>query len=223
MISILQNFVCTKESRVKLLKTEVPKMSKVFSDFEFYINYNSSENFEEIYKIYEQSVEKLNFYNNLEKNWGAVTLALVEQIKTPYTLIVCEDYEYRINKKKFNDIMKEVVQNDVGYLPIGRLWKYTRDEYLSGYRNGDKLYYYDALNSPGSSLSVDAIYKTELFKEKLKDLLTYKSKNFATYLPHHFEDIFHEPNGVTKWGKNVLCAIPKEIIIMHEQTEREYR
>jgi len=44
-------------------------------------------------------------------------------------------------------------------------------------------------------------------------------------LPHHFENIFHEgySNGVRKWGKDVLCAIPKEIILMHEQNETETR
>ena len=36
-----------------------------------------------------------------------------------------------------------------------------------------------------------------------------------------FEDIFIEPNGVTKWGNDVLCAIPKDIILMHIQEETE--
>ena len=28
-------------------------------------------------------------------------------------------------------------------------------------------------------------------------------------------------NGVTKWGDNVMCAIPKDIILMHIQEQTE--
>ena len=51
--------------------------------------------------------------------------------------------------------------------------------------------------------------------------MKYPSRRFPLHLPHHFEDIFHEPNGVTKWGDKVLCAVPKEIILMHIQEETE--
>jgi hypothetical protein len=62
-----------------------------------------------------------------------------------------------------------------------------------------------------------------MLKEKLIELQNYDSNEFPLNLPHHYEDIFHEGynNGVRKWGKDVLCAIPKEIILMHEQTETE--
>tara|TARA_Y100000361_G_C11057290_1_gene288566 strand:- start:17 stop:685 length:669 start_codon:yes stop_codon:yes gene_type:complete len=221
MISVIQNFICTKKSRLKLLKEQMPKMSKVFSDCEFFVNYNHTENLNEVHKLYKDNVDKLNFYNNLEQDWGAITLSMIKQTKTPYVLILCEDFEYRIDNTEFKKILKEVQKKNIGYMPLGRLWKYTRKEYINGYEQGNRLYYYKAKNSPGSSLSVDALYKKELFVEKLEELLQYNSRRFSKSLPHHYEDIFHEPNGVTNWGEDVLCAIPKEIIIMHEQTERE--
>ena len=125
MITVVQNFICTKEKRLNLIQEEVPNMAKVFKDYDFHINYGTIENLFEVVKSYEDSVEKLNFYNNLDPNWGLVTLSLMEEVKTPYTLILCEDYEYRINYDEWTEIVDEFVERDVSYLPIGRLWKYT--------------------------------------------------------------------------------------------------
>ena len=69
-------------------------------------------------------------------------------------------------------------------------------------------------------MSVDALYRTKDLIEKLEELQNYDSRRFPLNLPHHFEDIFHEPNGVTKFD-TMLCAVPKDIIIMHEQDETE--
>ena len=41
MISFIQNFICTKEARLKVINKNLPKMSEVFQDTPFYINYNS--------------------------------------------------------------------------------------------------------------------------------------------------------------------------------------
>ena len=221
MISVLQNFICTKDKRLKVLESEFPKMSNVFRDYEFFINYNTEKYVDEVYNIYKKNTHKLNFYNNLEDNWGLVTLALLEEIKTPYTLILCEDFEYRVTYDEWNKIMEEAFERDVSYMPIGRLWKYTEQKYHSGYEEGKKLWFYPASKSPGSSLSVDAIYKTYLLKERLLELQNYGARRFPVYLPHHFEDIFIEPNGVTMWGNDILCAIPKDIILMHNIDDTE--
>ena len=221
MISVLQNFICTKTKRLKVLETESPNMANVFRDYEFFINYNTEKYVDEVYNIYKKNTHKLNFYNNLEDNWGLVTLALLEEIKTPYTLILCEDFEYRVTYDEWNKIMEEAFERDVSYMPIGRLWKYTKEEYWNGYEEGKKLWFYPASKSPGSSLSVDAIYKTDILKERLVELQNYDTRRFPLHLPHHFEDIFIEPNGCKLWGDGVLCAIPKDIIIMHNTDDTE--
>ena len=223
MISFIQNFICTKEARLKVISDNLPKISEVFKDSQFYINYNTKTNLDKVYKLYKDNIKNLNFYNNLEKNWGEVTLALTNEVKTPYIVTHCEDYEYDITHDEWNDIMGEVVKKDISYLPIGRLWKYTQQEYLNGYENGKNLWLYSADKSPGSSLSVDAIYKTDLFVDKLTELVTHyrEPRRFPLNLPHHFEDIFKEPNGVKMWGGNVMCAIPKREIIKHNCDDTE--
>ena len=167
MISVIQNFICTQPERLKLVEREVPKMAKVFQDYEFLINYATLDNYFEISEVYNSNVKNLNFFNNLTKNWAEVTLELLEKVKTPYTLILCEDFDYRITYDEWNEIMDEVIEKDVSYMPLGRLWKYTTEEYHSGYESGNKLWYYSASNSPGTSISLDALYKTDMFKEKL--------------------------------------------------------
>ena len=195
----------------------------VFKDYDFFINYGTLDNYFQISDVYDVNVQKLNFFNNLTSNWGEVTLELIEKVKTPYTLILCEDFDYRITNNDWVEIMNEVVERDVSYMPIGRLWKYTTEQYHSGYDEGNKLWLYPASKSPGSSLSVDALYKTDVLKEKLIELKQHGPNRFPLNLPHHYEDIFSEMynNGVRKWGDDVLCAIPKDIIIMHEQLSTE--
>ena len=148
---------------------------------------------------------------------------MLKKVKTPYTLILCEDFEYRVTYGEWNEIMSEVVKRDVSYMPIGRLWKYTTEQYHSGYDEGNKLWLYPATKSPGSSFSVDALYKTEVLIDNLEELQNYPPRRFPLNLPHHYEDIFHEENnkGVKSLGNDVLCAIPKDVILMHEQPSTE--
>ena len=39
--SIVQNFICTKDSRLEVVRRNTKKLGSVFSDTKFYINYNS--------------------------------------------------------------------------------------------------------------------------------------------------------------------------------------
>ena len=142
MISIVQNFICTKEKRLKVIQHNTPKISEVFKDNPFYINYNSTINSDEVYSLYKNNIKNLNFYNNLEKNWGSITLALVNEVKTPYIITHCEDLEYHITSNEWSQMMEEIIKKDISYLPIGRSWKYTRDEYKSNYIEGDNLFLY---------------------------------------------------------------------------------
>ena len=61
MITVVQNFICTKRKRLELLKSELPNMSKVFKDYEFFVNYGSIENVFEVGQVYEDNIKKLSF------------------------------------------------------------------------------------------------------------------------------------------------------------------
>ena len=51
MISIVQNFICTKEERLQVLREYLPMIGDVFGECEFYVNYNSTINLDEIYSV----------------------------------------------------------------------------------------------------------------------------------------------------------------------------
>ena len=65
MISLLQNFVVTKEDRLNILRETLPGIAKYFNDINFYVNYNSKINFKEVYSLYKDNVSDLTFYNDL--------------------------------------------------------------------------------------------------------------------------------------------------------------
>ena len=41
MVSIIQNFICTKPERLEILKNNISKLGEVFKNFEFFVNYGS--------------------------------------------------------------------------------------------------------------------------------------------------------------------------------------
>ena len=61
MITVVQNFICTQESRLQVIEREVPKMAKVFKDYDFLINYGTIDNVFEVGNIYQDNVKKLVF------------------------------------------------------------------------------------------------------------------------------------------------------------------
>ena len=82
MISIVQNFICTQPARLKLIEREIGKMSEVFRDYPFFINYNTAENYDEVKSLYENNIKNLTFTNDLTRDWSKVTLDLVNLVET---------------------------------------------------------------------------------------------------------------------------------------------
>ena len=82
--------------RLELVKN-TPKV-QVWGDYPF-INYNHKENFEEIHSIYKEHFPKLDFYHNLELDWGLVTHSLLNEVTTPYVLYINEDQELFLTKQ----------------------------------------------------------------------------------------------------------------------------
>ena len=178
MVSIVQNFICTKSERLEILKNNITKLGKVFKDFEFFVNYGSLINLDEVYKLYKDNVPNLNFYNNLEEDWAAVTLSMATQISTPYTMFLCEDMVVNTNDNKIHKCINEYIDNNYDYLLFTKLHKYLQQEYINGYTpyNSNispgykKLkdgYFYLGQHAPHKRLSTDAVYKTDWYKERL--------------------------------------------------------
>ena len=135
-------------------------------------------------------------------------------------MILCEDFEYRIEYNEWSQLIQEFIDRDVSYMPLGRLWKYTREEYISGYRNGEKLYYYDAKDSPPTRVSGTGIFDREWYVEILTDFMENRDKYMDSIpygypeLPNCLEGYLDYERGIQKFG-NMKCGIPKKDIFVH--------
>ena len=117
MISIVQNFICTKKSRLDVIKRNTKKLGNVFPNTSFYINYNSdNENYKVIKESYKKNIENISFYNDLTKDWALVTLALVKEVKTPYVMYICEDMEVNCSNDYMESTMNEFTAENLDYM-----------------------------------------------------------------------------------------------------------
>ena len=132
-ISVVQNFICNIPERLELVKNNTPVVGEVWGDYEFFVNFNDEDNFEEVYSIYEEHIPKLNFYNNLEKDWARVTLALVEEVETSHVVFLNEDQEFFMTKEDWSNIINEaIIENDVDYILMNKIDKYNKKAYVNG-------------------------------------------------------------------------------------------
>ena len=195
-ISVVQNFICTIPERLELIKTNTPVVGKVWSDYEFFVNYNRETNFDEVHTIYKNSIPKLNFYKNLERDWALVTLALVEQVKTSHVIFINEDQEFFMTKTDWDNIINEaIIENGVDYILMNKVDKYNQEVYADGklanpddpssriianmwgmypspgYTEGEHVYFYQGKYAPHKRVSNEAVYRTEWFKELLIEFI----------------------------------------------------
>ena len=184
-ISIVQNFICTMDERLKVLEDSIISLSNTFPDSEFLINYNSTINLDKVHSIYKNNVKNLKFYNNLEPEWANVTLSLSNEVQTPYLMYLCEDMVVNSTKDKTLACIQEYIDNNFDYMLLCKLHKYLETQYIEGHCPYDFLhpkkspgykklkegYFYLGKHAPHKRVPVDAIFKTEWIIERLKEFL----------------------------------------------------
>tara|TARA_R100001126_G_C4803963_1_gene138358 strand:+ start:40 stop:759 length:720 start_codon:yes stop_codon:yes gene_type:complete len=239
VISIIQNFICTKDARLEIINNNISSLGDVFGEFEFFVNYGTNINLDKIHSLYKHHIPKLNFFNNLEKDWAKVTLALANEINTPYTIFLCEDMVVNASKDKIHKCINEYVDNDYDYLLFTKLHKYLQQEYINGYtpynsnispgykklKNG---YFYLGQHAPHKRLSTDAIYKTDWYKERLQEFI--EKRHLCNHdipikvlsKPNYYEGYYDFNNGMARF-KDLKCYIPDEVIMLEYDTIKENR
>ena len=229
MISIVQNFICTKPERLEILKEQLPIIGDVFGDAEFFVNYNTTKNLDEIHSLYKQHIPKLNFYNDLSEEWAPVTLALAKQITTPYTIFLCEDTQIHVSKHDVYTRINEFIELDYDYLLLTKLEKYLRPEYVNGYTpynhttspGYQKLKYgysYLGKHAPHKRLSTDAVYKSKWYQDRLEEFIlnidqcTHHIPIRDKRKPNCYEGYYDFDNGMARFAE-LKCYIPDQVII----------
>ena len=239
-VSVIGNFICTKENRLKVLRQQVPVMAEIFEDYDFYINYNTDINLDEVRKLFEDNIKNLHFTNDLRKDWGNTTLDLLKKVKTSHVFYMLEDYVYNYNfesdyiitdlnenivtevdiqdRKKFweNMIKESVVNDNVKHMFLAKIKKYLPPSNFvanCGYVEKDYTYNYLAKNSPTGVYSSSAIHDVNIFMTVLENYI----KSHSLPSPGEFE----QRNEIMRSFGELLCAIPKEQIVIQTHLEGE--
>jgi hypothetical protein len=239
MISIVQNFICTKEERLKILENNLPLIGEVFSEYPFYVNYNTDVNFDMVYSLYQKNIKKLYFYNDLTPEWAPTTLALVNQVETPYTIYLCEDTMIHSSKSKIDNCINEYIENNYDYLLLTKIDKYLAKEYIDGYapwslekspgyKKLNNGYFYLGKHSPHKRVSTDAVYRTQWFKERIYEFILYgdQCKHDIPIRdkrkPNFYEGYYDFLNGMARFAE-LKCYIPDEPIITEFENVKQNR
>ena len=232
----------------------IPSFGSIFEDCDFFVNYKTEVFLDKITETYNKYIKNINLYNNLDGddfNWTATILSLVNESKTPYVMLATEDRMfYKTTIEEFERVIQDIIDNDVQYMPIGKLdhltvgSRYGTIEKLmvptkvhgkmceKKYKDsGKELFLFEAKDAPVkiTSLSADAIYKREFLVDKLEEMIyVYQLKryspnhNFEQNTSKYFEDYYSDDgnNGLRSCG-DLLCAVPKREIVVSDETPGE--
>jgi hypothetical protein len=229
MISIVQNFICTKPERLEILRNELPKLGTVFNDVEFFVNYNSTINLDEVYSLYKKYIPKLHFYNDLSEEWAPVTLVLAQEVTTPYVIFLCEDVQIHGTKHDVYDRINEFIELDYDYMLLTKIQKYLQPEYVNGYiphlninsAGYQRLKYgysYLGKDAPHKRISTDAIYRTDWWRDRLTEFIlnidncTHDIPIRDKRKPNCYEGYYDFYNGMMRFGQ-IKCYIPDTVIV----------
>jgi hypothetical protein len=219
-ITIFQNFACTKKERLEFVQDNVPKLAKVWGEYNHHINYNHTKYFEDYKKLYTDNYPNLTMYNDLTKDWVLIALSMLQEIKTPYILNYAEDYECNMTKEYWNNFVKEaLLDRKVKFVNLTKIRKYTR-EVFPGYEDGEFGYYYDAKNSPPTRISGTGIFDREWYIQILTEYIENRDKYIDSIpygypeLPNCLEGYLDYERGIRKYG-DMKCGIPKKDIFVH--------
>ena len=239
MITVMQNFICTVPERLDLVRRNTPKVAEVWGDYEFIINYNHTENFEEIHSIYKEHFPKLKFYHNLEPDWGLVTRALLNEVSTPYVLYINEDQELYLTKEDWDSLIQEtLIDNDVDYIVMNHLEKYNTETFAKGYfpnpedpasqivinnwgqypspgyDEGEHVYFYKGKFAPHKRIMSEAVYRTQWFIDLVQEFLE-KGDDCTHDIPWrkkmipNFYEGYYDFHNGMARFPDLKCAIPK--------------
>jgi hypothetical protein len=232
----------------------IPSFGSIFGDCDFFVNYKTTVFLDKISETYNKYIKNINLYNNLDGddfNWTTTILALVNESKTPYIMLATEDRMFhKTTVEEFERVIQDIIDNDVQYMPIGKLDHLTVGSRFSTVEelmapsvvhgrvcekkykdSGKELFLFEAKDAPVkiTSLSADAVYKREFLVDKLKEMIDiYQLKsyspnhNFEQNTSKYFEDYYSDDgrNGLRECG-NLLCAVPKREIVVSDETPGE--
>ena len=172
-LTIIQNFVVTKEGRLQIIKKQFNNLGKILGNYEFIVNYDTETYSKEVKSLYEENIPNFYFSNVVGQSWSKITRSLVEKCTTPYIYYLVEDNIFfpEITSEYFDSMLNEFISNKCVNLNLGKVekyrmeqhWvfmqeKYTRHKFIRTFRTD---------HSPLHCLPLAGIWDKNLFLEVL--------------------------------------------------------
>ena len=246
-LTLLQNFIITDDIKLNHLQSSVgiKKTAEVFGECKTIVNYKTKLYLDEIKSLYKDNFKTLSFHNWVDSdtfNWAETTLKLLQEVKTPYVFYLTEDRMFcNTSVDEFSSIINEMVNNDIAMLNVGKLPKYSTNPHPSfcksygvpAYENNNThIYTFDSKNSPYGCISLDAIFRVDIFKECLERIIKCQNEQDYSHLiaPHHgkwtwskFKSYIGRPhilelasNWITKEKPHLKLAVPKNLAVVSD-------
>ncbi len=224
-LTVLQNFIITKERILNHLKSDLGLKctASVLGECKWIVNYKTDLYLDEVKNLYDRYLDDCEFHNMVQDvnyTWATSTMSLLEKVDTPYVFYLTEDRMFhKTNKLEFREVMNEIVENEIGFMCIGKLWKYGLEKYPAAVKrmnitnipymdNHKHIYTYLSKNSPYGCLSIDSIFSKEVLKKSLLRIINRKDQ-----VPHVLE---YGNNWLPTGMPEMLCAVPKNEIIVSD-------
>jgi len=227
-VTVIKNFICTSDSRLNFLKTQIKEMTESLPNVRVIVNYNTDENAKIVEKLYRKSVDNLDFRINLEKeSWAKQTIELISSVDTPYIMYACEDTVWRGSAEDWSDVINEaIVGKEVDFLLLGKIGKYSQrvEKLANSDMIGEYVVFYNSENAPSNVYSVDCFQKKDIFVDRLKEYIDeYGDHSAPNWFERYYSGRHDRSRGMT--SLNLSCAIPKNIIRdeYHADDDREFR
>lgn len=221
-LTILQNFVISKDKRFEVLEKDIlPDISKFFKNSEFMINYNTNKNLDKVYKLYKNNVKNLTFYNDLTMDWGLTVQSMLQEVKTDYVFIFPEDFKLcNFDESYFDGLMKEIQKYKSKFTLMHRIEdvkNYGIDsKYFHLYDTKEYIHLTKGRDCPAGCMSSVAIYEKDFLNSYLNIYnMSEKVDRFPLSTPNCFE--WYSANQVNTMFPNEQFAIPKRAVIYHHE------
>ena len=216
-VSLVMNFICTREKRLNGIRNNVPAISKYLGHYPVLVNYNNKDFLPDVSSLFKNSgIQNLHFQNDLDKNWAKVTLDLISMTDSPYILYLTDDMlpSSHLKDKRFDVIVDEFEKYECSHMLMGKVTKYNRAYYYEHYHTKtEHILICDSDNSPFQDLSIDALMERDFFIENLNKVLD--SKGERGLIDFEYLYMRDGDRGKSRMSRKISHCVPKANIIHH--------
>ena len=207
-LTVIQNFIVTKDSRMAVLKEQFNNLGDVLGDFKFLVNYDTDINLKEVKSLYKKNIPYLSFTNTMKKNWSEVTKSLIEKCNSKYIFYMMEDTVFgpEVTSKDFNKLLDEFINNKCEHINMGKVEKYIKHPWPKG---NNKLHKYirtfKSNHSPIHCMSIVGIWDKELFLSILDKIKPEKNAYSQLLQFERISKKFNNPNRIAATPIVKIC------------------